>query len=377
MFRTCIVLILSAWAVMGCASVQKEISAGRYSSALTMAVSQLKGKSNKSPKAASGLKEAYAFYMEEQFQKIEQLKLQEQNEVKLLGIYEDINQMNARIRPLLPIKDKDGGTTDFPLSEVQKEVQFYKNEASNVLYASALALLEKNQKPDAREAHRLLTQMQSISGSSDQLKSLLAQAKEKGTTYLLAQADIDARISLGSVPKSVFMNWESTHLNKTWQTVHLSPEKQRGYDYELYFILEDFVVSPEKETSRTYTEKKEIEESVGSSSRDKEKITRKKEVSAEVIEVYQFKEAQVRGKVILYDTKKRKDVFSEELSAGQKFENYASTFKGDKRALSDLSLKRIGGKPLSFPTNDRILSDALSALKSNMASKATKAYTSF
>jgi hypothetical protein len=377
MFKSSFLLLLTAVAVMSCTSVQKEISAGRYSSALTLGVSKIKGKSKKSPKAAIGLKEAYPYYIDEQFEKIEKLKLQGQNEVKILGIYEDIHRMNARIRPLLPIRDKDGGITDFPLTEVQEEVNFYKNQAADALYASALNYLDKGTKADAREAHRLLSQMQGISGSTAHLKNLQAQAKESGTTFILGLTEIDPKISLGRIPKETFTSWSEADLSKTWQVVHFSPEKNRKYDYELYFILQDFVVSPEKESSRTYTDKKEIEESVGSSSRDNEKIKRKKEVSAEVIEVYQFKEAQVRGQVVIYDKKTRKDIYKEEVTAGQKFENYASTFKGDKRALSDISLKRIGGKPLNFPSNDRILSDALVALKSAMASKATKAYTTF
>jgi hypothetical protein len=377
MFKSSFLLLLTAVAVMSCTSVQKEISARRYSSALTLGVSKIKGKSKKSPKAAIGLKEAYPYYIDEQFEKIDKLKLQGQNEVKILGIYEDIHRMNARIRPLLPIRDKDGGITDFPLTEVQEEVNFYKNQAADALYASALNYLDKGTKADAREAHRLLSQMQGISGSTAHLKNLQAQAKESGTTFILGLTEIDPKISLGRIPKETFTSWSEAELSKTWQVVHFSPEKNRKYDYELYFILQDFVVSPEKESSRTYTDKKEIEESVGSSSRDNEKIKRKKEVSAEVIEVYQFKEAQVRGQVVIYDKKTRKDIYKEEVTAGQKFENYASTFKGDKRALSDISLKRIGGKPLNFPSNDRVLSDALVALKSAMASKATKAYTTF
>lgn len=377
MFKSSFLLLLTAVAVISCTSVQKEISAGRYSSALTLGVSKIKGKSKKSPKAAIGLKEAYPYYIDEQFEKIDKLKLQGQNEVKILGIYEDIHRMNARIRPLLPIRDKDGGITDFPLTEVQEEVNFYKNQAADALYASALNYLDKGTKADAREAHRLLSQMQGISGSTAHLKNLQAQAKESGTTFILGLTEIDPKISLGRIPKEAFSSWSEAELSKTWQVVHFSSEKNRKYDYELYFILQDFVVSPEKESSRTYTDKKEIEESVGSSSRDNEKIKRKKEVSAEVIEVYQFKEAQVRGQVVIYDKKTRKDIYKEEVTAGQKFENYASTFKGDKRALSDISLKRIGGKPLNFPSNDRILSDALVALKSAMASKATKAYTTF
>lgn len=377
MLKCKLFLILSMWAAMGCASVQKEISAGRYSAALNMAVSKLKGKSKKSPKIALGLKEAYPYYIDQQLQKIDQLKLQGGNEVKILALYEGIHKMNASIRPLLPVRDKDGGVTDFPLTDVQNEVKHYKNLASDALYASALELLDKKTKPDAREAHQRLTQMQAISGSTAHLKQLQAQAKEAGTTYILCRSEIDSRISLGRVPKEVFLDWTEAGLNKTWQTVHLQPEKNFNYDYELYFILQDFTVYPEKETSRSYTDKKEIEETVASSSRDNEKIKRKKEVSADVIEVFQFKEAQVRGQVVLYNKRTRKDVFSEELTAGQKFENYASTYKGDKRALSEISLKRIGGKPIPFPSNDRILSDAITALKSAMVNKATKAYVTF
>ncbi|MEK7256629.1 MAG: hypothetical protein AAB316_17880, partial [Bacteroidota bacterium] len=45
------------------------------------------------------------------------------------------------------------------------------------------------------------------------------------------------------------------------------------------------------------------------------------------------------------------------------FENYAATFDGDKRALTEESKKKIGNRPLPFPTSESLVLQAADLMK--------------
>lgn len=377
-----IITILALWICFSCTSVKKELDNGRYKQAVSLAVSKLKGKKNKSPKFVVGLEEAYEYYLQEKLTQAEDLKRKPAAgaDLKLLKIYEEIENVQASIRPLLPLTDKNGYKADIQLMDVSAELARYRNKAADYLYASALENLEKGTKGNktaARQAYKELKEMEGIAGTTTHVRKLQEDAQLAGMTHILLETEISPKISLNKAGTESFRDLKAEKLNKTWQTVHLSPDRRQKYDYEITLVLNDFEISPEKESTREYQDKKEIEEDAGSSSRDNEKIKRKKEVTADVIELYRFKEAVVKGQLIIYDRNTRKELYNEEVNAIQTFENYASTFKGDKRALSDVSLKRIGGKPVPFPGNDQILTDALALLKKNMLAKAAERYAAF
>ena len=371
--------LLALLLCLGCASAKKELSKGRYKEAIALSVAKLKGKKTKKPEYVFTLEEAHKFYLQKKLDEAAALERKGEagGELQLLKIYEEIEAVQAGIRPLLPLTDKKGYRADIRLLDVSAELGHYRNQAADYLYASARENLEKGKKGDrnaARESYKALKEMERISGATSLITQLQGEAQALGTTHLLLLTEISPDISLSKNATEVFRNMGSEKPDKTWQTVHLTAEKGKKYDYEVILVLNDFVISPEKESTREYQDKKEIEEETGASSRDGKKITRKKEVTADVIELYQFKEAAVKGQLILYDLKTRKEIFTEEVNAVQTFENYASTYKGDKRALSDVSLKRIGGKPRAFPTNEQILADALVLLKKDMLARAGRQY---
>ncbi len=55
------------------------------------------------------------------------------------------------------------------------------------------------------------------------------------------------------------------------------------------------------------------------------------------------------------------------------FENYAATFRGDDRALSQQSRQRIGNRPLPFPENEDLLFTAAEQLKPVIKEKIARA----
>ena len=93
------------------------------------------------------------------------------------------------------------------------------------------------------------------------------------------------------------------------------------------------------------------------------KVPRKVFIRAQVFETYQTKVASISGRLEFYDLETRELVDTRPLAADAVFENYASTFRGDKRALQPETLKRIGNRPLPFPTDEALLLTAAERLK--------------
>ncbi|MEL6720687.1 MAG: hypothetical protein AAFP82_18425, partial [Bacteroidota bacterium] len=51
------------------------------------------------------------------------------------------------------------------------------------------------------------------------------------------------------------------------------------------------------------------------------------------------------------------------VAADKMFEHYASTFQGDKRALSELTCRRIGNRPIPFPSDASLVYEVGEELK--------------
>jgi hypothetical protein len=51
------------------------------------------------------------------------------------------------------------------------------------------------------------------------------------------------------------------------------------------------------------------------------------------------------------------------------FENFFAQFLGDRRALSQVSLRKIGGTPLPFPADLQMIMDAHSFVKNRVQDK--------
>ena len=69
------------------------------------------------------------------------------------------------------------------------------------------------------------------------------------------------------------------------------------------------------------------------------------------------------SKVSVYNLHTNRLVRSQPLAAAAIFENYASTFRGDNRALSRDTRNRIGNRPVPFPSNEALILQAADQLK--------------
>ncbi len=375
MKRILLFLVLAAGSTC-CVNIEKQISQGRYDEAISNSIDKLQGKAKKKTKYVVGLEDAFKKALNRDLSQIENLKSSNpaDADLKIVRLLDKIEKYQSTILPLLPLKDKDGYEAKFNFKDISSERKEHQELAGNYLLQEAKKKLETKDKKAAREAYTQLQEYKKITGSTS---TLLTVAKEAGISYFIVFAEIGDKISLSRNAADAFLNVNVSGLDRDWQIVHNREEKNRSYDYEVVFTFDNFEISPEKENTREYQDKKEIDEDTGRKDREGKKIYRKKEVKADVIEVYQFKEIIAKGELFIIDRKTKKEVFKDGIIAKKTFENYASTFKGDKQALSDISLRRIGGKPLPFPKNELMLQDVIQIIQDEHLAALKKQYTKY
>ncbi|MEM6879487.1 MAG: hypothetical protein AAF544_13055, partial [Bacteroidota bacterium] len=83
----------------------------------------------------------------------------------------------------------------------------------------------------------------------------------------------------------------------------------------------------------------------------------------DVVEVLQTKNAIVSGSLEISDLNTGRVLERRQLTAEGLFENYASTFQGDRRALSSQTRQRLGNSPIPFPADESLILLAAEQLK--------------
>jgi hypothetical protein len=202
----------------------------------------------------------------------------------------------------------------------------------------------------------------------------MAEAQQLGLAHVLFKMENHAPTILPRNFEDEILRIELKNLDEKWYVFHANSKDVKQFDYEVVMRFENIDVSPERITEKIFTEEKQIEDGEevvrdkdGNALKDSTgnliKIPTKKIISVEVTEIYQSKVAVLGGTLFFYETSNNRLMDKQSIVAEAIFENYASTFRGDKRALSSETSRRIGNRPLPFPSDEVLLLDAANVVK--------------
>jgi hypothetical protein len=200
------------------------------------------------------------------------------------------------------------------------------------------------------------------------------EAEQLGIVYVKVEMENATRAYLPAGFERDLLAVNLNGMDSQWRRFHLRPERTLAYDYTAKIVIASVAVSPERITERAYIDQKEIvdgdeyvlddagnvlKDSLGNDVTRPRKVT----ISAEVIEVFQSKSAIVTGELILLDARTNRTIDRKSITTESIFENYASTFNGDRRALSTETRRRIGNRPIDFPPSETLILQAAGQLK--------------
>lgn len=373
------------WAVQvlfatACSSPSKIIESGNYDYAIDLAVRRLAGKAEKKEMLVAALEEAFEKATQRDMDRAAQLKDSGRPEdwEQVYDIYRRVENRQQKIEPLLPLVDRSGKKAVFRfvrLDDLQKEAR---EAAATSLYDDALRLMEISRREgDKESARRAMGQLERIGQyyrSYRDRDALMAEARDLGTTYIFVRMENRAPVILPVGLESEILQLGFGNQRERWRVFHTFPEEGRTYDYQVTYELLDVQVSPEIVREREYEESREVQDGFvyvlderGNVKKDTAgndiKTPKMVAVKAFILENYQQKIARVSGRLVFADLRNQTIMESQDLGAESVFENYASTFRGDQRALSEDSRRRIGNRPQPFPSSEYLVYEAAKRLK--------------
>lgn len=382
---TMIVLISS------CRSLEKMVERGDYDSAIIYAADKLAGKKKKKTKHVQGLEEAFAKINQRDLDQIAYLDgaSNPANWETIEHIADKIARRQRHILPLVPLVSKDGYEAYFDFVDTDVIRTKARKGAADYFYKHGMELLTQAYKTGnkryAREAHSDFRKVKDRMPDYDNIHNLLLEAKEAGIVYIKVEVQNN---SLAYVPAEVNKYLGAlnvNNLNNTWKEYYLDEVEGIVFDNKAILELNDIQMSPERETVTYHTDEKRVSDGFdfirGKNGKIKKDSTGKKLkeekfkiVYADITEIYREKFAYISGNMKIFDYKTNALLSSETLSVEAAFTDYASSFRGDRRALSDRNRNRLKGHPRPFPHDFDMITDATELLKDNFLD--ALAYTS-
>ncbi|MEM8528252.1 MAG: hypothetical protein AAGG68_26650 [Bacteroidota bacterium] len=370
--------ILMTSLLVACMSPEKSLENGNYDAAIYKSVDKLVGKKKKE-KYVRALEEAFFKATNRDMATINRLKQGDAPDkwARIHQLAKQVEKRQRRVEPLLPLIDRNGIKADFQFVKVNALEQEARSNAALAHYNRALNLLEKAELGNKRAARNAYDELRSIGNYYKQYKNqedLMERAKILGMTHVLVRMENRSRAILPSDFEQDLLQLDTRGLNATWTTYYTNELSNIDFDYEAVLKITNLDVSPGQIREREFEENKEIEDGFeyvldenGNVAKDTLgndiKQPRNIIVSALVLESYQRKLASIEARLELRDRKTRNLISSERLQADAIFEHYASTFQGDKRALSENTCRRIGNRPVPFPSDASLVYEVGEELK--------------
>lgn len=363
------VLLLNA-----CGSPVKNVDRGDFDQAINQLLDRMSGRKKIKTDWVLTLEEAFRKATARDMAVVDRLKLEGRGEnwPKIFDVYNTIRRRQERISNFLPIVSKDGRKANFQFVRVDARELEAKENAAEYYYNSAQELLDRAENGDrlaARAAFEKLAAIDQFYQNYRQKASLKEAALELGTTYVLVEVDNRAPVVLPMGFQEALLELNEENLDTRWRVFHTRPVRNLSYDYRAVIELLDLAASPDRVSERQYEQRATVEDGWeyvlddrGNVKKDSLgndiKRTKEVEVVANVLETVQTKAATLTAALDIVDLDTGARIDREELTAEALFENYAATFNGDERALDAEARKRIGNRPVPFPTDEQLMLEA-------------------
>jgi len=372
-----------------CTSIEKLVDSGQYDKAIYFATNKLSGAKVNKVEYVRGLETAFKKVTEKDMAYIEKLKNEGNPESweTILSVYATISNRQESIRPLLPLTDENGKKANFLFvntNDLEKEA---KEQTINFLYSSAKDFLQEarstKDRIPARKAYDALLRLKNYSARFMDVPQLEREARELGTTKILVNVQNYSQAVFPAGLEDEILRLGFRDLDREWQKFDAYPERNREYDLGITLILSNVQVSPGSVSEKSFSEKKEIPDGFqylldekGNVKKDTAgndfKLPKNKVIEAQILEVFQSKSAGLSGRLEVIDLHTKGVRESRDINAVAIFENRAASFKGDERALTEDTKKRLGNRPAVFPTDAVLLLEAARKLRPLVISELRK-----
>lgn len=363
------VLLLVLTSCSGRKQIEKAISHGNYDLAINNALRKLENNKDKKRKQQFilMLEDAYYKVLEEDLNDIAHLK-KDGNPEQFKTIYQLYLDLEARqnaIKRVLPLKI-NGKNLQLKFNDYSSEIVEYRYKTSEYLIDEGIALLDSENKYDARRAYDIFEYIEQINPNFEETRALLIEAHEKGIDHVIVSLENQTQQIIPRQLEADLLNFDTFGLNKFWTNYHVNPVDGLDYDFAMQLNLKRIHISPEQMNRTQFLKQRDIVDGweylkdengqvVVDSLGNKTKVDRIVNVRARYFEVQQLKTTQVIADVVYTDLRSNQLIDTFSIDSAFTFEHIFATFRGDIRALNrrERALTQVGR--IGFPTNAQMV----------------------
>ncbi|MDF1696838.1 MAG: hypothetical protein P1U56_13435 [Saprospiraceae bacterium] len=376
-----IIYILSTLLLLSsCKSIEKMVESGQYDKALRYGVDKLRGKENKKTKYVKALEKAYLKLNNQDLNEIRHLELSgKRNRYdRIVDIYDKMEKRQNYVMPLLPLISEDGYLAEVKIIDYTQLIYESSKTASETHYSNAIKHLElarrHNDKLEARRAYDLFEDAQFYFNDYKDSYELKNEAYELGQSRILVEQYTKGSNIAFEHTLDIISEINVSRLNSKWEKFYINDNGNTTYNYIATMEVTEIIPGIERERINTFTETKRIiDGQIPIKDRSGKVITdtlgnilytdRLIDVSATISEIQREKIAQMNGRLVIIDALNNMHVNTVPINVTHEFNDYACTFQGDERALSEPTHKRIKVNVLQFPSDYEITTTMAYAYK--------------
>jgi len=378
LFTTVLFLVFSC----GVKQTRTSLTSGDYDGAIENAIDGLRNR-----KDAKG-KQDYVYLLEEAFAKAKERDLRNinawfkdanpSNLEKIFNTYQQLNNRQESIRPLLPLKlIKEGRNAIFPFEDYTDQIVSSKNALSKHLYDNSKTLLVSKDKMNFRKAYDDLVYLNQINPGYKDVASLMSEAQFKGTDFVSVFTKNETNMVIPVRLQNDLLDFSTFGLNDKWTVYHSNRQKDINYDYGLIVNFRQITISPEQIKEKEFIKEKQIKDGTkplinaqGQQVKDSLgnviMVDNFKTIRVNIYEFKQFKSTQVAAKVDYIDFRSNQLIETFPLASEFIFEHIYATYNGDKRACDDGYLTYFDKRSVPFPSNEQMVYDSGEDLKAKL-----------
>lgn len=360
--------------ILSCQSIKNNFEKNDYEKVVSIFI-QKKQNKKISDEDIALFEKAYQLVLENDKKQIVSLKSINNGErwEQIFDVYTRINNRQNSIIKIWPILNSRNEEASIELFDLSAALEESRQNSAQYYYDQGLKLLNSGNKNSIRQSVDYFIASKKFYINYKDVNELIDQAQQKGKNYVLLVVDKNPYLMLPpAFEQSILDNVKMTQQNN-WLHINYRKLDDIKYDYVVQLNLYDIKVSPDVLKEYNTTEEKTISDGWqyvlderGNVKKDSLgndiKIPKYKKITCQVRETRMSKTAQVFGDVTIYDAQQNDYIKSQKCIGNADFQYSYFQYNGDKNALSQTTLNKLGNQPTLFPTTFEMVERSKSEL---------------
>ena len=173
--------------------------------------------------------------------------------------YINLRNRQERVKPILPLY-LNGNEVRLKFTNYASEIVNYKDKTSDYLYSKASALLNSNNKLDARQSYKISNTLTKLTQTLEMLEVKISEALFKGRDYVSLNLKNETQQIIPKRLEDDLLNISTYGLDNLWTVYHNNKQANVNYDYNMALLFKDIIISPEQIKEREIIKEKLVKD---------------------------------------------------------------------------------------------------------------------